>query len=401
MKKSVVSTLVLVCICAVMAILLAITNLITAPIIKENQDQAANAALLEVMPEGEGFEQLDLSGFELPATVTEVYKETGGGYVVKMTTTGYSSGMVIMCGVKADGTISGTVCLSSSETLGHEKTFGANFVGKDAAGVDAVDTVSGATKTTQAYKNAVKDALNTAIILGGGSVDLRDEAQILNDNLASVLPGAEGKFTKLFITEIIEADCFDAVYAADNGAGMVFVTENDGYEGNTCFTAVWKNGEVTKTSYHDEALAAYALLTATVTETIDLTAYEGLPTALVEAQKTATGNYILTLKAAGYGINGGSEYHPASGEYILVKVSLTKEGKIIDTMTVSQAESTGIGDACADEKFYGQFDGKTAADYKDIDAISGATITTNGYLKAIERAFECVTILEGGAANEE
>ena len=400
MKKSVVSTLVLVCICAVMAILLASTTAITAPTIQANQDKAANAALLEVMPEGEGFEKMDISAYELPATVTEVYRETKGGYVVKMTTTGYSSGMVIMCGVNPDGTISGTVCLSSSETLGYEKTFGANFIGKDSTGVEAVDTVSGATKTTNAYKNAVKDALNTAIILGGGSVDLRDEAQILNDNLSAELPGAEGKFTKLFISEVIEADCFDAVYTADNGAGMVFVTENDGYEGNTCYTAVDKNGNVTKTTYWDEALAAYNILTASTDEMIDLKAYEGLPTALTSAKRTATGNYILTLTAAGYGINGGSEYHPASGQYILVMVSLTKEGKIIDTMTLSQAESAGIGDACADEKFYGQFDGKTAEDYKDIDAISGATITTNGYLKAIERAFECVTILEGGAANE-
>ncbi|MBE6652888.1 MAG: FMN-binding protein [Ruminococcaceae bacterium] len=400
MKKSIVSTLVLVCICAVMAVLLAITNAITAPTIKANEDKAANEALLEVMPNGEGFEKVDLSAYTLPATVTEVFKETKGGYVVKMTTTGYSSGMVIMCGVNPDGTISGTVCLSSSETLGHEKTFGAGFTGKDAASVDAVDTISGATKTTQAYKNAVKDALNTAIILGGGSVDLRDEAQILNDNLSAALPAAEGKFTKLFITEIIEADCFDAVYTADNGAGKVFVTENDGYEGNTCYTAVDKNGNVTKTTYWEEALAAYNILTASTVEIIDLKAYEGLPTALTSAKRTATGNYILTLNAAGYGINGGSEYHPASGQYILVMVSLTKEGKIIDTLTLSQAESTGIGDACADEKFYGQFDGKTAEDYKNIDAISGATITTNGYLKAIERAFECVTILEGGAANE-
>ena len=397
MKKSVVSTLVLVCICAVMAVLLAITNSITAPIIKENEDKAANAALLEVMPEGEGFEQMDLSGFELPATVTEVYKETKGGYVVKMTTTGYSSGMVIMCGVNPDGTISGTVCLSSSETLGYEKTFGANFTGKDATGVDAVDTVSGATKTTQAYKNAMKDALNTAIILGGGSVDLRDEAQIIQDNLSTVIPEAEGKFTKLFITEAIEG--IDAVYTADNGEGWVYVV-GDPLDSNS-YAGLDENGEwLTKTPHSEVIEVAHALLTATTIETLDLTAYEGLPTALTEAQKTATGNYILTLKAAGYGINGGSEYHPASGEYILVKVSLTKEGKIIDTLTVSQAESTGIGDACADEKFYGQFDGKTADDYKNIDAISGATITTNGYLKAIERAFECVTILEGGAANE-
>ena len=396
MKKSIQSTLVLVGICAVMAILLAITNAITAPIIEKNQSAAANDALLEVMPNGQGFEAVDLSAYTLPATVTEVYKETSGGYVVKMTTAGYSSGMVIMCGVNADGTISGAVCLSSSETLGHEKTFGASFVGKDAAGVDAVDTISGATKTTSAYKNAIKDALNTAVILGGGSVDLRDEAEILNDNLSEALPAAEGKFTKLFISEVIEDAFFDAVYVADNGAGKVFVTENDGYEGNTCFTAVDKNGNVTKTTYHDEALAAYDILTASTVEIIDLKAYEGLPTALTTAKRTATGNYILTLNAAGYGINGGSEYHPASGQYILVMVSLTKEGKIIDTLTLSQEESKGIGDACADEKFYGQFDGKTAESYKDIDAIAGATITTNGYLRAIERAFECVTIFEGG-----
>ena len=386
MKKSVVSTLVLVSICAVMAILLAITNAITAPTIKANEEKAANEALLQVMPEGESFEKLDISSYTLPATVTEVYKESKGGYVVKMTTTGYSSGLVLMCGVNADGTISGAVCLSSSETLGHEKTFGANFVGKDSAGVDAVDTISGATKTTGAYKNAMKDAQNTAIILGGGSVDLRDEAQILNDNLSAALPAAEGKFTKRFITEVIEG--IDAVYKADNGAGYVYVVGEE-------FVPVVDNSVE-----HPAVIAAHAILSVSTSEALDLTAYEGLPSALTAAERTVTGNYILTLKAAGYGINGGNEYHPASGEHIIIKVSLTKEGKIIDTLTVSQEESKGIGDACAEESFYGQFDGKTESDYKDIDAISGATITTNGYLKAIERAFESVKILEGGAVNE-
>ena len=113
--------------------------------------------------------------------------------------------------------------------------------------------------------------------------------------------------------------------------------------------------------------------------------------------KTATGNYIIEARGAGYGINGGNDYHPASGEYIIVKVSMTKDGKIIDCLTVSQEESKGIGDACADEKFYGQFVGKTESDYKNIDAISGATMTTDGYKQAIERAFAAVKILEGGA----
>ena len=384
MKKSVTSTLVLFAICAVMAILLALTNSITAPIIKQNQDAAANEALLEVMPEGEGFEKMDLSAYELPATVTEVYKEKNGGYVVTLTTTGYGSGFVIMCGVSADGTVTGTVCLASTETLGHEKTFGANFVGKDAAGVDATDTISGATKTTQAYKNAVKDALNTAIILGGGSVDLRDPAQILNDNLSAALPAGEGKFTKLFIAEVIEG--IDAVYTADNGKGYVFVIGEE-------FIPVDESGNTENTTVK----TAYDILVASTAEDIDLAPYADTLKYITSAKKTASGNFIFEVKGPGYGITGGDEYHPASGEYIIVRLSMTPEGKIIDTLTVSQEESKGIGDACADEKFYGQFDGKTEADYKDIDAIAGATMTTNGYLKAIERAFEALNTLKGGS----
>ena len=398
MKKSIVSTLVLVCICAVMAILLAVTNMITAPTIKANEDKAANEALLEVMPNGEGFEKVDLSAYTLPATVTEVFKETKGGYVVKMTTTGYSSGMVIMCGVNPDGTISGTVCLSSSETLGHEKTFGASFTGKDAAGVDAVDTVSGATKTTQAYKNAVKDALNTAIILGGGSVDLRDEAQILNDNLSAALPAAEGKFTKLFITEIIEG--IDAVYTADNGKGYVYVIGD-------AFIPVDESGETT----NDTVKTAHVILKDSVWETVDLASFENLPKTLKSAEKTASGNYILYLDANGYAMTG--EHFYGDPKPIHIKVSMTPDGKVIDCVTVSQGESKGYGDMCATEKFYGQFAGMTREDLEnkkitdengkekyELDAASGATVTGNAYAKAILRAFEAVTIFEGGAANE-
>ena len=386
MKKSVMSTLVLVSICAVMAILLAVTNMITAPTIQANADKAANEALLQVMPDGQGFEKMDISTYELPATVTEVYKEANGGYVVRMTTTGYGSGMVIMCGVNADGTISGAVCLASTETLGHEKTFGENFTGKDAAGVDAVDTISGATKTTAAYKNAIKDAINTSIILSGGSVDLRDEAQILNDNLSAALPAGEGKFTKLFIAEVIEG--IDAVYAADNGKGWVYVIGEE-------FIPVDEKG----TTANEAVKTAHPILSTTTTEGIDLTAFENLPKALKKAEKTATGNYIFELDAQGYAMTG--EHFYGDPMPIRIKVSMTPDGKIIDCLTVSQGESNGYGDACASDKFYGQFDGKTQADYKEVDAISGATVTTNAYLKAIERAFESLQILEGGSANEE
>ena len=108
---------------------------------------------------------------------------------------------------------------------------------------------------------------------------------------------------------------------------------------------------------------------------------------------------MILIKGAGYGITGGDKYHPASGEYIQILVSMTADGKIIDCLTVYQKETEGIGSACENESFYGQFVGKTEDNYAEIDAISKATLTTNGYKQAILRAFNTVKIFEGGVEN--
>ncbi|MBE6549595.1 MAG: FMN-binding protein [Ruminococcaceae bacterium] len=391
MKNQIKSVVVLVCICLVVTILMAVTNQFTAPIIKENQNAAENAALLEVMPEGGSFEKVDLSAFTLPATVSEVYCAKNGGYVVKLTTTGYSAGMILLCGINADGTVSGVVCLESTETLGYEKTYGENFVGKNTESAEAVDVIAGATKTTAAYKSAIKDALNTAIILGGGSVDIRTEEEIFLDNLSATLPSAEGKFKQHFFVEVVEG--VDAIYEAENKTGYVCIIGEQFIGADAAGKATTQCDEATAA----KVSAAIDRISKTTTEDIDLTKYEGLPSQLISAKKTATENYIIEIKGAGYGIQGGDEYHPASNEYIVIRVSMTKDGKIIDCLTVSQAETNGIGSVCADESFYGQFDGKTEENYLDIDAISGATLTTNGYTKAIERAFKTVKIFEGGS----
>lgn len=390
MKKNIKNLSVFVCICTVIALLLAITNSFTAPIILKNQNASASQALLEVMPNGNSFEPVPVEDYTLPATVSEVYKETSGlGYVMKLVTSGYGTGMTIMCGVDANGIVTGAVCIFSNETLGKEKTYGENFTSKDAAGVDAVDTIGGATKTTAAYKDAVKDALNTAIILGGGSVDIRTEEEILADNLSAALPVGDTKFEKLFLVELIEG--VDAVYAAENGAGYVFVVGEQ-------FIGALADGTVITEGVENTAAItdAVALIQSTTSEEIDLSAYPDLEKTVISAKKTASGNYIVETKGAGYGIKGGNEYHPASGEYIAVRVSMTTDGKIIDCITVSEGETDGLGDACADESFYGQFVGKTEDNYTEIDAIGGATLTTDGYKQAIERAFTAVKILKGG-----
>lgn len=391
MKTNIKNLSIFVCICTVITLLLATTNFITEPIIIENQNALANKALIEVMPEGKDFEKMDISSYTLPATVTEVNRETSGkGYVIKLVTSGYGNNMVIMCGVNESGVVTGATCLSSNETLSAEKTYGVNFKDKDSAGVDGVDTIAGVTKTTEAYKNAVKDAVNTAVILGGGSVDVRSEEEILNDNLSLALPEGNKEFEKMFLVEVIEG--VDAVYAAKNEAGYVFVKGES-------FIGVKADGTVNIEGSYDTTFYADAVnkLKATTFADIDLSKYSDLQATVVSAKKTASGNYVLETKGAGYGIKGGDEWHQASNEYIIVRVSVTPDLKIIDCLTVSEAETDGIGDVCAEESFYGQFVGKTEKNYTEIDAISGATMTTDGYKQAIERAFNAVKVLKGGA----
>ncbi|MBQ2988408.1 MAG: FMN-binding protein [Clostridia bacterium] len=395
MKKSFKNTFVLGCICAVVSVILAFTNALTAPIIEKNESEKANAALSEVLPSGKSFTKLDITGQKLPSTVKEAYRAENGGYVLKLSTTGYAPGMVLMCGISPDGTVAGTKLIASGETpsIGGvaAESFAEKVLGKDASGIDGVDTVGGATKTTAAYRSAVKDALNAAILLGGGDVDIRTEEEILRDNLSAALPSAGGEFEKLFITEDIAG--VDDVYKAKNETGFVCVIGEQ-------FIALDMNGEVlsdTTDEIASVARAAMQLLLSTQTTDLTLTDYVGLPTQLISAKVTATGNYIIEIKGIGYGILGGNDYHPASGEYIVIRVSMTADGRIIDCLTVSQGETNGIGSACANESFYGQFDGKTEANYGDIEAIGGATVTTNGYKQAILRAFESVKIFEKGA----
>ena len=390
MMKHLKSVISLTAICGVVAILLAVTNFVTAPVIEKNAQAAASEAMLVVLPTGEDFQAVDLSAYELPSTVTEAYTEKNGGTVVKLKTAGYGTDMIVMVGIDASGTVTGATCLSSNETLSVEKTYGENAIGLTADNVESdLETISGATKTTGAYKGVVKDALNTAIILGGGSVDVRSEEQILSDNLNAALPEGEGEFEKLFVAEALEN--VTAVYKAVNGAGYVFVSGEN-------FAATDAEGKVTadiEESFKAATEKNAALIIASEMTEIDLASYD-MPSQIEKAYKTATGNFVFELKAAGFGING-DEYYAPSGEHIRIKVSVTADGTIINCETTYQSESEGIGSQCADASFYSQFNGKTADSYGDIDAIGGATITTNGYKTAVSKVFEAVEILKGEA----
>lgn len=387
MKKQLKSVISLTAICAVVALLMALTNFITAPIIEEQEKNAVGEAFKTVLPEGEGFEAVDLSKYELPSTVEEAYSEKNGGYAFKLRTAGYGSDLVLMCGINNEGAVAGVSYISGNETLGVEATYGENLQDATADTIEAVETVAGATKTSTAMKSAVKDALNSAIILGGGSVDIRDEATILKDNLNTALPDAKGEFTEIFITE--EVGNVSAIYKADNNFGFVFVLGEN-------FVATDNNGtvltEVSEDIKPEVTDAVQKIIGSTMTE-IDISKYPDMPSNVQKAYKTSSGNYVFDLRGAGYGING--DKYTRSGQYIEIKVSLTPAGKIISCKTTAQKESEGIGDACANPEFYTKFNGKDQSTFGEVDAIAGATITTKGYKTAISRAFDAVDILEG------
>ena len=105
MKENIKSVVVLTAICLVVAVLLAYTNSITAPIIEANQAAKASGSLLEVMPEAAGFEDITAT-LALPETVNGVHKETSGlGYVMTLTATSdYSGGNPMAFTIAIDAT---------------------------------------------------------------------------------------------------------------------------------------------------------------------------------------------------------------------------------------------------------------------------------------------------------
>lgn len=387
MNKYAKSITVLLSICLVVSILMAAVNYVTAPVIKKAEAEAANDSLKVVMPDGEGFEKFDFSSYKLPSTVKEVYKEKNGGYVFKLETSGYSTGLAIMCGVYASGEVSGCTVLANSETPSVAgkviENYGEALKGATSQTVMQIDTVGGATKTSTGYRGAVKDALDAFAILGGADVDLRTEEEILQDNLKAALPAGD-EFELVFVAEVL--DGVDTVYSAKNGEGYVFVC-------GEIFVGTDAQGKVSSEASAElktKVESAAEKMLASESAEVDISALEGIAKSVDKVEKTASGNYILSLKASGYGKKG--QYH-ASGAYIRIKVSITPEGKIINCYTVSQKESENYGAACGEYKFYSQFNGKDETNYDGIDAITGATVTTNGYKDSIKAAFDAVKIL--------
>ena len=397
-KTNLMPSVVLGSICIVVALLLAVVNMITGPIIEDAQNAAANAALLEVLPDGKDFKKVEITS-EYPEIVKEGFK-ADGGYVFKMSVTGKSSGLVIMCGIDAEGRVVGTKVISNEETPGYAAKVFPKVEGVDGAykGMDLEgfepELVSGATLTSKAYAEAVKAALQSAILAGGGEVDTRTPEQILQDNCNLAL-GTEGKvFTKWFAIEVIEG--IDAVYETADADRVYVIGES--------FIGIKADGTVATADASTENVAK-ATAADTVIRNSSRTSVQvpdGAKDTIVSIEKTLSGNYIVEAYGEGYGVKGGSKYHPASGKKIVIKVCISVDGAIIDSIATFEEETPDQGGLLLkDPSFYEAYEGKTADDYASVDNVARVTLTSKGYKDALKNAFAVVELLKTEETNND
>lgn len=95
--------------------------------------------------------------------------------------------------------------------------------------------------------------------------------------------------------------------------------------------------------------------------------------------------YVFMMTQKGYG-----------GDIKLI-CGMRHDGTIEAVKTLSHSETSGIGSRVVDNGsgYREKYAGKTADTYQEVDALTGATISSTAYKKAIASAFEAYQIVKG------
>ncbi len=175
---------------AVVAVLLALANSLTAPIIEKSAQERLNQSLNSLMEEAVTFEEMTeyskkvhIDGVTVP--IVAAYQgrnqsEEVTGYCIHVAPTGYSDAIEMMVAVNGEGAVSGVQILSISDTPGigmkvqsdaefQNSLLGlseqANIVKSAPQKPTDIQVISGASISSAAYINGVNAALETAQVL--------------------------------------------------------------------------------------------------------------------------------------------------------------------------------------------------------------------------------------------
>ena len=214
---------VLTVICIVVSAALAAVNGVTAPIIAEAAAKAADAARYELLPEADGFEEIEVE----VEGVTSMHKATNdAGYVIASQGNGYggNGSVKLMIAYDNEGTITNIKVIDcAAETPGigdkivSEPWYMEQYIGLngEAKKGENVDLISGTTISSGAALNAVNSAYKafSEKALGVVIVELTFEEEVAQ------------YFGNMVATEVAHEDVLEA-YTSDKG--LVLVTEGKG-----------------------------------------------------------------------------------------------------------------------------------------------------------------------------
>ncbi|MBQ6632163.1 MAG: RnfABCDGE type electron transport complex subunit G [Romboutsia sp.] len=234
-------------ICAVAALVLGVTNNVTAPVIEERNIQASNESRKIVLPQADEFKSLEKMNSDI---VVEVYEGLKGkdimGYTIKSTPKGYGGAVEVMVGISKDGKITGVEIGNHSETPGlgskaAEPNFKNQYLDKDvlkpllivkgnANNDNEISAISGATITS----NGVTSGVNAAMKIYNEKLSGNKDVMAQDDNIDP----KEKIFKSASLVELKDKATGEVinVYEAkneDETIGYIFNTVTAGYGGKT------------------------------------------------------------------------------------------------------------------------------------------------------------------------
>lgn len=141
-----------------------------------------------------------------------------------------------------------------------------------------------------------------------------------------------------------------------------------------------------------QALESYVSVLPDGTDAASLTEFENLTTSGVTgAVSTPDGAVAVQAAAGGY-----------SGKAVTVYVAFDAAGNITDLLVDASTQTAGIGSKTSEESFTAGFVGWNAAEPvangAPVDAIAGATVSSNAVYAAVNAAIDCYNNDLKGAA---
>lgn len=218
-KQNIMPTAVLLIICLVSTVILALLNMLTAPVVEAAEKEAIAESLRVVLPGGEFGDPEEL-GEDVPDTVTAIYRDVNGkGHVVTVLTRGYVGDIAVTVGVDSEGKVIKAVVTKESESHGKAgmDSYTDRFTGLDSVGVADAELFSGATISSTAIKGAVSDAMIALGYMEPKGDGLRSDVELIAEAM-NMVAGAVG-FTN--VTENNAGDHVKKIFRENSGKGYV------------------------------------------------------------------------------------------------------------------------------------------------------------------------------------